>query len=223
MPGMWIRRDPDTGQIWNDYSEDEMSALLRTCNPEAPEYLSRPPGSTRLFRVDHRTIGVQVVGRDTEDVPFYWEFDLYEGWAEQGRTEPATLGLTDPAHWAGLSVLDFIAASGATTSHARRMVRAEREHALRVATPLVAAFVELLNPEADGTDRLARDWYNARVEPLRVLLLEVLAKLTRGDTDRARELLAEVISTGNQLESVFHGLRERWNTEDYAARFPQAA
>lgn len=223
MPGKWTRRDPDSGQIWNDYTEDEMSALLRTCTPEAPEYVSRPTGATRLFRLDHRTIGVQVVGRDTQDVPFYWEFDLYEGWAEQGRTEPATLGLTDPAHWAGLSVLDFIAASGATTSHARRMVQAEREHALRVATPLVSAFVELLNPEADGAVRLTQEWYNARVEPLRALVLEVLAKLARGDTDRAKELLAEVISNEKPLETVFHGLRERWNTEDYAARLPQTA
>ncbi|MBB1153485.1 hypothetical protein [Amycolatopsis dendrobii] len=178
-----------------------MSKLLRTCNPDSPEYLARPRGATRVFRADHRTIGVQVVGRDVDDVPFFWEFDLYEGWAEQGRTEPPPVDMADAAWRMGLPVLDYLAAPGSATAYARRTVTAERRHAVEAAEPLVS------------TLRLDAD----RAAAVTQAVVEILLKLTKGNEDRARELLDQAL-----LSSVAEALppmREAWHAEDFAARF----
>lgn len=201
MPGKWIRRDPDTGQAWNEYTDEQMSKLLRTCNPDSPEYLARPRGATRVFRVDHRTIGVQVVGRDVDDVPFFWEFDLYEGWAEQGRTEPPPVDMADAAWRMGASVLDYLAASGAVTAEARRADEAERRHAVDAAEPLVSALRRYGDHGAATTQAV----------------VATLSRLTKGNEERARDLLDRAL-----LSSVAEALppmREAWHAEDFAARF----
>lgn len=223
MPATWVRRDPDNpGQIWDELSEEVMSAKIRRNNPDSPCYV--PPSQNmaalhlaRVTPVDRHTVRV---GDNPRDV-YRLEFDLYEGWAEQGRTEPAPLALTEPAYWLGMSVLDYLAASGAATATARRMVTTERKHALKVATPLVAAFTVLLENMKEGKlSPSAREWHRSRCETLQAVVLDVLGGLTAGSMKRAGQLLDEAVITRAPLSEALDRLRDVWRLQDYAARFP---
>lgn len=221
MPGMWIKRDPETREILEELDKREMSELIRSHNPDSPDYLAFvPDGGLRFHRSDNHTVDVREVGSDEPRLPFRWEFDLYDGWAEQGRTEPPPVVLADAAWWEGASILDFIAAPGSVTAAARRAVEVERRQVFEVAEPLVSALRAMNRNPHDVYPGVYR-WYTERAATVNGLAVEVLARLTRGDERRARALLDQAYASN--LADALAALREQWNTEDYAARFGNAA
>ncbi|MFC0547064.1 hypothetical protein [Kutzneria chonburiensis] len=62
---MWVRRDPETGRIWQELTEHEMGiALKRRATPQ--------PDGMKLYSVDAFTVDVHRNG-EIEAVPFVWE------------------------------------------------------------------------------------------------------------------------------------------------------
>lgn len=62
---MWVRRDPDTGQAWQDFTAEQMTYALR--NP-------LPPPSQLLRQVDDKTVAV--IDRESgqpDGTVFRWE------------------------------------------------------------------------------------------------------------------------------------------------------
>lgn len=223
MPGKWIKRDPESGQIWQELDENEMAALIRRNNPDSPEYVKHvPEGATRVFLIDRHTVGVELVGTGPEDVPFRWEFDLYEGWYEGGHTVPSP-SIVAGAKWLGMSLLDYLCAPGSATATAQRMVTAERSHALRVAEPLLVALRELNAVDADGCPKLTQRWYQDRFTPVREILLSVLARLTDGSVERADELLGAAFLDSRSVSDALPYLEERWHVVDHVQRGAQTA
>lgn len=234
MPGKWIRKDPDSGQVWSEYTEVEMSAAIRRGNPNSPDYMPHPTGASRLFRIDDMTVGVEIMGQGVDAVPFRFEFDLYEGW-EPGRKAPSAR-LVKAATRAGMSLLDFIAASGSTTEFYYRAVEADHAAHVRSADALLHALRTITDVSAPGITRDTKQFYqddNTRSPVVGVTpsafgltkgaLLAVLGKLANGRMDRAAAVYHECQERGRTVAHVIPAFEQRWYEEDHLQRATSAA
>lgn len=234
MPGKWIRKDPDNGQVWNEYTEDEMSAAIRRGNPDSPDYMPHPTGASRLFRIDDLTVGVEIIGQGVDSVPFRFEFDLYEGW-EPGRKAPAAR-VVAAATRAGMSLGDFLAASGATTAFYYRAIEADRAAHVRSADALLHALRAIADVTDPGITRDAKLFYRedntkSPVEGVtpsafgltKRALLAVLGKLAGGRMDRAASVYHECQERGRTVAHLIAAFEQRWYEEDHAHRATSAA
>lgn len=228
MPGMWITRDPDTGEVAGTRTEDEMSASLRAGNKESPAYVAE--ATERWFRIDWHTVGVAAVGGPVTAI-YRWEFDVFEGEPKGGRVPPVEL--VRAARHMGLSIRDFIASPGSATSRARAEATADRTGAVRAADALLHTLRQLAAVREDGMSFTMRMFLSTdntpdldagrMLEPsayavTKTALLAVLAKLAGGDQDRARRLYIEVAERGQTISHVLPAWEERWVADDYANR-----
>jgi len=217
MPGMWTRRDPVTGQIWQQLTRDEMSALLRKSNPRSPEYVQHlPDGATRMTMIDKHAIGVELVGAGLEESIFRWEFDLYEDWWESDHSAPAP-SIVAGAKWMGCSLVDYLCAPGSAVAYAQQMIAAERATALDAAEPMLSA-LRAMNIAGRGLTCFLTEKYATRHGVLHTLLLDVLGDLCGNNAECAAELLDVMIDDDHSIAYMLGHWEKHWHNEDHPHR-----